>query len=74
MTRLTNHNILSCENFQTQRVLRWRLFWKNMVQNRIYRRKKVILDTFSKTGRDDDTESLVGKNSTPTSDIKEKTG
>ena len=44
-----------------------------MVQNRIYRRKKVILDTFSKTGRDDDTESLVGKNSTPTSDIKEKT-
>ena len=31
----------------------------------------IIADTFSRMGRKDDTEPLVGKNNAPTSDIKD---
>ena len=48
LTIFTDHKNLTCENLQTQRVLRWRLFFGGIwSKNRVHPgRKNVIADTF----------------------------
>ena len=67
ITIYTDHEKLTFEKLQTQRVIRWRLFVEEYSPKSVYieGEKYCIADTLSRLDRKDDSQPIVGKNNVP---------